>query len=159
MTPTPHIVVFPSVNRAVFGELCPTFNSIFHWLQGSENVVSKCAVILEGIYMNTVSTCLYPKTVGNLSMHVLGFIRQTVHTGLKCWKPPMMRMILEICSNNDQSLLGVSGVPEIVLNRKTVWQTDRSAAWISIRWPHIDPPKREWQVLYLGIQFLFLVSV
>lgn len=26
----------------------------------------------------------------------------------------MMRMILEICSNNDPSLLGVSGVPEIV---------------------------------------------
>lgn len=40
----------------------------------------------------------------------------------------MMRMILEICSDNDPSLLGVSGVPEIVLNRKTVWQTDRSAA-------------------------------
>lgn len=30
MTPTPRIVVFPSVNRAVFGELCLAFCTPFH---------------------------------------------------------------------------------------------------------------------------------
>lgn len=112
---------------------------------------SQSAVLSMGIWIRPLGTCL-PGNTSSQSWrkwkHVsfIDLCLMLVHNGSKCWKPPMM-ILLDLCCNDNYSLLGVSAMPEIVLktaDRQTDRQTEfclkqhqAAPCWLSI-------------VLYLG---------